>query len=56
MLKKVLEGAAALAIVVIAFNLMVVSVRPYLPYLGIVVLLIITGVLLKLAFFRKKFW
>lgn len=56
MLKKVLEGAAALVVVVIAVNLMVVSVRPYLPYLGLVVVLIIVGVVVKLAFLRKKFW
>lgn len=56
MLKKVLEAAGALVVVVIAVNLMIVSVRPYLPYLGLVVLLIITGVLVRLAFYRKKFW
>lgn len=56
MLRKVWEALGLLIVLVIAVNLIIASLKPFLPILGLVVIAIIGGALVKLLFFRQKFW
>jgi hypothetical protein len=56
MFKKVWEALFLLAVLVFGVQLAIASLRPLLPILGIVLLVIITGVLVKVFWFRRKFW
>lgn len=55
-MRKVWEAIGLLIVLVVAVNLILASLKPLLPILGVIILCIITGVLVKVAFFRQKFW
>jgi hypothetical protein len=56
MLRKGWEAIALLVVVVVAVQLVVVAIQPFLPILGLVVIGIITGVLVKVFIIKRKFW
>lgn len=56
MLKKVWECIALLVVLVVGVQLVLASLQPWLPILGLVVIGIITAALIRLVFFRRWFW
>lgn len=56
MLKKVWEALFLLMVLMVTVQLALASLRPYLPVLGIVLIGIITGGLIRIVWFKRKFW
>lgn len=56
MFKKVWEALFLVIVLVVGVQLAIASLRPLLPILGLVLLGIITGVLVKVFWFKRKFW
>lgn len=56
MLKKAWEAIALLVVLVIVVNIIIVSLTPYFPVVGLTVLLVIAGVLVKTFWFKRKHW
>lgn len=54
MMKKAWELIALLIVIVVVGNLIAISVQPFLPILGIVVVLIVSGLLVRFFFFRNR--
>jgi hypothetical protein len=56
MLKKGWEAIALLVLLVVAVNLIMAAIQPFLPTLGVVVLIIIVGAIVKVLITKRKFW
>lgn len=56
MLRKVWEALFLLIVLVVAVQLAIASIRPYLPVLGFVLIAIISGTLVRIFWFKRKFW
>lgn len=56
MLKKAWEVLVLLVISIVFINIIAASIKPYLPLLGLTVVLIIICWLVHVVFIRKKFW
>ena len=52
-MRKVWEALALLVVVVIAANIIIASVTPYLPVLGLIVILVIGIALFRLVILRR---
>lgn len=55
MLKKGWELIGLVVIIVVALNLGFSAIQPFLPILGIALVLIIVAYIVKMVFFRRKF-
>jgi hypothetical protein len=56
MFKKVWEALFLFVVIMVVANVVVASIRPFMPLLGLMVVLVIIGGLIHVVFIRKKFW